>query len=247
MTEDPDGYIKSQSDISDVGCMMEVDLDIPAELHSKFNDLPPAPIKRCVNVNEISKSYQKPLIEDLNANPAMFKCEKLIADLYNKKNYISHYRALKTYVEIGCKITKIHKVLQFDQSPWMKSFIDFNTAKRKLATNDFEKNFWKLLSNSAFGKTIEQVRDRRNVRIVGSDEECFKYTKKPTCQKIILIDDDTSLFLMKKGSVTLSKPIVVGVSVLEISKTVMHNMHYQFMQKKYGDRCRLVYTDTGKN
>ncbi len=99
---------------------------------------------------------------------------------------------------------------------------------------------------SCFGKSIECVRNRRSVRIVGSDEEAFMYTKKPTLQSIIPIDDDTHLFLMSKKSVMLDKPILVGASILDISKTVMHEMHYNFMQKRYGDRVKLIYTDTGE-
>lgn len=147
ITEDPNEYVKSLSDVADFAFLMEVDLEIPTELHDKFNDLPPAVVKRCVDENEISQSYQKPLVQDLGIKPNVFECEKLIGDLYDKKNYIAHSRALKMYVDIGCKITKIHKILRFEQAPWMEKFISFNTEKRKLAKNDFEKNFWKLLSN----------------------------------------------------------------------------------------------------
>jgi hypothetical protein len=126
----------------------------------------------------------------------------------------------------------------------MKVFIDFNTEMRKKATSDFEKNFWKLLNNASFGKTIEQKITRQNVVIVGSEEQCFRYVKKPTVQNIIPIDEDISIFLMKKLSVCLDKPICVGVSVLEIAKSIMYQMHYEVMQPKYGNNIKLVYTDT---
>ena len=99
--------------------------------------------------------------------------------------------------------------------------------------------------SSAFGKTIEQVRKRMRVNIVTSAEQAFKLTKKPTIKNIIPINENTSIFIMKQASVYLSKPIAVGTCIMELAKSVMYDMHYNCMQKFYGSRARLVYTDTG--
>ena len=115
---------------------------------------------------------------------------------------------------------------------------------RKAATSEFAKDFWKLLNNSAFGKTIEQVRNRQNVQIVTSRQKALYFIKKPTVQNVILINESTSIFVMKRLKVMLNKPIYVGVAVLDISKQIMYNMYYQHLQKEYGNRLKLLYTDT---
>ena len=126
---------------------------------------------------------------------------------------------------MGVRVTKIHRGVSFSQARWMKPFIDFNTNMRKQASSDFEKDFWKLLNNSAYGKTIEQVRNRQNVRIVTSMQEALRYNRKPTVQNVIPINSSTCVFLMKKKQVTLNKPIFVGVTVLDIAKSVMYKHH----------------------
>ena len=106
--------------------------------------------------------------------------KKLIPNLGNKTNYVVHYRNLQLYFSLGMKLTKIHRVLKFRQSDWMKKYIDFNTKKGMDATNDFEKDFFKLMINSFYGKTMENLRRRINVRLVNNAKDFLKYTSKPT-------------------------------------------------------------------
>ena len=102
--------------------------------------------------------------------------KKLIPNVGNKTNYVVHYRNLRLYLSLGKKLTKIHKVLEFKQSDWMKKYIDFNTEKRMNAANDFEKDFFKLMINSVYGKTMENLRKRINVRLVNNAKDFLKYT-----------------------------------------------------------------------
>ena len=106
--------------------------------------------------------------------------KKLIPNLGNKTNYVVHYRNLQLYFSLGMKLTKIHRVLKFRQSDWMKKYIDFNTEKGMNATNDFEKKFFKLMINSFYRKTMENLRRRINVRLVNNAKDFLKYTSKPT-------------------------------------------------------------------
>ena len=106
--------------------------------------------------------------------------KKLNPNLGNRTNYVVHQRNLQLYLSLGMKLTKIHRVLEFKQSDWMKKYIDFNTEKRMNAANDFEKDFFKLMINSVYGKTMENLRKRINVRLVNKAEDFLKYTSKPT-------------------------------------------------------------------
>ena len=89
----------------------------------------------------------------------------------NKTNYVVHYRNLQLYLSLGMKLTKVHRVLKFNQSDWMKKYIGFNTEKRMNAANDFEKHFFKLMINSVRGKTMENLLKRINVRLVNNAED----------------------------------------------------------------------------
>ena len=94
--------------------------------------------------------------------------KKLIPNLNNKTKYVLHYRNLQLYLSLGMKLTKINRALQFKQSDWMKKYIDFNNEKRKNAANNFNKDFFKLIINSIYGKTKVNLRKRINVRLVNN-------------------------------------------------------------------------------
>ena len=112
----------------------------------------------------------------LSNNPV----EKLTQNLRNKTNYIVHYRNLQFYLEMGMKLTKIHRVMEFDQSRWLKPYIDFNTVKRQAAKNAFEKDLFKLMNNSVYGKTMENTRRHLDVRVVTSQRRAKRYIARPT-------------------------------------------------------------------
>ena len=145
------------------------------------------------------------------------------------------------------KLTKIHKALQFKQSDWMKEYIDFNTEKRKNAANDFEKEFFKLMINSVYGKTIENVRKRINVRLVNNKKDFLKYTSRPTYVAHKLFDKDHAFVHEIKPVLVLNKPIYVEFTkpnyvVLDLSKWKMYDFHYNFIKKKIN--AELLFTDT---
>ena len=136
--------VQNIPDDAEHGYILEVDLEYPRELHDAHNGYPLAPEKTKITKDMLSP-YARSLMEDLNLSEA--SVEKLVTSLSDKKNYIVHYRNLKLYEALGMKVTKVHRVLTFNQSAWLKKYIDFNTEKRKAAKNDFEKDFFKLMNN----------------------------------------------------------------------------------------------------
>ena len=140
------------------------------------------------------------------------------------------------------KLTKIHRVLKFKQSDWIKNYIDFNTAKRTNAANSFEKYFFKLMINSAFGKTMENLRKRINVRLVNKETDFLKYTSRPTHITHKVFGKNDAAIQEIKPVLTLNKPIYVGFTVLELSKWLMYDFHYRFIKKHFDSE--LLFTDT---
>ena len=168
--------------------------------------------------------------------------KKLIPNLGDKINYVIHYRNIQLYLSLGIKLTKIHKVLKFKQSDWMKIYIDFNIEKRKNASNSFEKNFFKLMINSVYGKTMENLRKRISVRLVNNEKDFLKYTSRPTQITDKIFSKNYAAIHEIKPVLTLNKPIYVGFTVLELSKWLMYDFHYNFIKKHFD--AELLFTDT---
>ena len=160
--------VMSISEKSPIEYIIKVDLKYPEELHALHNDYPLAPEKLAFSYDMLSNCCKK--IAD-KYEIKVGDVKKLIPNLGNKTKYVLHYRNLQLYLSLGMKLTKIHKVLKFKQSDWMKKYIDFNTEKRMNAANDFEKDFFKLMINSVYGKTMENLRKRINVQLVNNVED----------------------------------------------------------------------------
>jgi len=228
----PDDYRK--------GYFLEVDLEYPKELHDLHNDYPLAAESKKIEDHQLS-TYSNTLLDKSRKSA---KVEKLIPNLMNKTNYVIHYRNLKQCLKLGMKVTKIHKILEFDQSPWMKTYIELNTEMRKKATNEFEKDFYKLMNNSPFGKTMENIRNRVDVQLVKSEKEAEKLVNQPRFKRFNTFDENLVAVHMKRKKLYFNKPIYVGVAILELSKTLMYDFHYDTIKKKYGEKAKLLLTDT---
>ena len=223
------------------GLILEVDLEYPQELHDLHNDYPLGPEKIKVAKDMLS-DYCKKIADKFNISSGLV--HKLIPTLNDKEKYILHYRNLQSYLSLGLKLKKIHRVLEFDQSPWLKQYIDFNTQKRTHAKNSFEKDFFKLMNNSVFGKTMENIRKRVDVRLVTSKEKLLKMTSKPTFVSSKIFNENLVAVHKIKETLTMNRPAFVGACILDLSKTLIYDFHYNYIKHKYDNKAKLLFTDT---
>ena len=203
------------------------------------NDYSLAPEKLAASCDMLSK-YCKKIADKYDIKIGDVK--KIMPNLENKINYVVHYRNLQLYLSLGMKLTKIHRVLKFKQSVWMNKYIDFNIERRMNAANDFEKDFFKLMINSVYGKTMENLRKRINVRLVNEAEDFLKYTSKPTYITHKFFGKDYATVHEIKPVLILNKPIYVGFTVLDLSKWKMYDFHYNFVKTNFD--AELLFTDT---
>ena len=155
-----------------------------------------------------------------------------------------HYRNLQQYTDLGLKVKKVHRVLEFNQSPWLRKYIDFNTQKRTQAKNSFEKDLFKLMDNSVFGKTMENLRKRVDVKLVTDEKKLMKLTSKPTFVTGKIFNEKLVAVHKIKEPLTLNRPAYVGMCILNISKILMYDCHYNYIKKKYNDKAKLLFIDT---
>ena len=209
---DADRLIEQYSESSDRGCIVKCDLEYPEELHDEHNDYPLAPERKLVTQDMLSP-YALSLQEQLKIGKDT--AEKLVPNLNDKHGYVVDIRNLKFYVDHGLKVTKVHSVISFKQTTWLKPYIDFNTEKRKQAKNDFEKDFFKLMCNSCFGKTMENVRNRVNMSFVTSnsawgghaikhDRTVERKIASPLYDGHIIFNEDLAAIKMKKKQIVLN-------------------------------------------
>lgn len=199
-------------DWREYSCFWEVDLEYPRELHDLHNDYSLAP--ESVKINGV---------------------EKLIPNLNDKTNYVIHHENHKLYLDLGLKLKKIHRGIKFEESDWMKVYIDLNTELRARSSNDFEKDFFKLMNNSVFSKTMENLRNMVNIRLINNSEKAEKLVVKPNYKH--RTDENLLAMHMRKTQILVNKPVYLGFSILEFSKTLMYDFHYNYIKPKYGDKA----------
>ena len=207
---------------TDKGYILEVDVSYPKELHNQHNDLPF-------------------MCERMEINGV----EKLVPNLRNKMNYVIHIQALNQVLQHGLRLDRIHRAIEFDQSTWLKNYIDFNTQLRTAAANDFRKDFFKLMNNLVFGKTMENIRKHRNIKLVTTEEKYLLTVMHPNFKSGVLFGENLMGSEMGKIKVVMNKPVYLGQAILDLGKIIMYEFHYDYMVPKYGlEKLKLCYMDT---
>ena len=235
-------FIKRLEPEGEVGCIIQCSLEYPVALHNYHSDYPLAPIKKSIPYGMLSPVAR--MICDKHKLKRTTNVEKLLATVEDKDFYILHYRNLQLYVSLGLRVKKIHAGIIFKQGPIMKSYVDFNSVKRAQATNKFDTDFYKLLSNSLYGKTIENPEKRSKVKLCSESSTYENYVGKPNFKNAKRINSKLVGVEMKYSSIKINKPFYIGMSILDLSKWHMYNFHYNVMKAIFGDRVHLLYTDT---
>ena len=203
-----------------IGCILEVDLEYPAELHDFHNDFPLAPERLTLG-----------------------KVEKLTQNLRDKEKMVLHGKNLALFLSLGMKLKKVRRGLKFQEKNFMKNYIDKNTSLRSQAKNAFEKDLFKLMNNSVFGKTMENVRNRVSIELVKDAERAAKLVNKPNFEELKIFDEFLIAVKMRKTKVWMNKPVYVGMSILDLSKTLMFSFQYEYVKKKW-EKVEVLYSDT---
>ncbi|KYN23131.1 hypothetical protein ALC57_04455, partial [Trachymyrmex cornetzi] len=211
---------------SQTGYILEVDLEYPQHHHDAHTDLPFCPTRE---------------------KPPGKRDDKLLATLCDKQRYVIHYRNLQQCTRHGLRIAKIHRILQFTQSPWLRDYIELNTKFRTLAKNDFEKNLYKVMNNAVFDKTMENVRDRVDVKLLTKWEDRYgaeAMIAKPNFHSRSVFSENLVAIELRKLEVKFDKPIYVGMCILDISKTCLYEFHHEYMAPVFREKCKIMYTGT---
>ncbi|XP_021359655.1 uncharacterized protein LOC110454477 [Mizuhopecten yessoensis] len=231
--------ITNVSKDGDLGYVLEVDLEYPDELHDSHSDYPLAPERNKIPDKELSPT-SKQLWKTLHPSPkhtvdklqGRVPTKKLIPTLERKTKYICNYRNLQLYVGLGLKVTKIHRILEFKQKPWLRPYIQFNTSKRAACTNEFEKDFFKLMNNAVFGKTMENVRSRVDIKLAHTEKKLKKYVARPSFQRFTIFNEDLVAVQNDQVKLVLNKPVYVGQTILDLSKCIMYEFYYKYLKPK---------------
>eukprot|EP01059_Diplonema_ambulator_P031689 TRINITY_DN58_c0_g1_i11.p1 TRINITY_DN58_c0_g1~~TRINITY_DN58_c0_g1_i11.p1 ORF type:complete len:1430 (+),score=280.14 TRINITY_DN58_c0_g1_i11:4710-8999(+) len=240
-----DFYSQCKDRIKDMddGLRLEVTLRYPQHLWDMHHDFPLAPYNRAVNESELT-DYQKEMQSDFHLKAGNSK--KLVADFHQRKMIVD-LEYLFLLVEQGLEVVEIHRAVRFERKAWMKPFIDFNTSQRAKAKNDADKDLFKLMNNSVYGKTMENVRNRMKARVFGKNEtdKIKKYQSKVNFALERLDIGESVILYMKPNRVWLNKPIYTGCTVLDFSKLHMGDFYYNKLIPHYGrENVEMVYTDT---
>ena len=209
-----------------IGYFVECDLRYPQSIHELHNEYPLAPERVQIETKMLSETQ---LQIRLHYNISHGHTTKLIPHLGDRNHYVLHSSALRFYMEHGLELIRVHRIIEFHQSDWMKPYVDLCSSLRAQATNDFEKDFFKIMVNSVYGKTVENQSKRTNIKIVQSRAQCKKLSEKPQCIGFRIFSEHLAAVQSKKTICVINKPFYVGFSVLDISKVCILRYNEYFL------------------
>ena len=227
------------------GFIIEADLHFPKKIHRKLDNLPLAPEHETINYDSLSpfsKRIQKNLLG--KARAYRYKQVKLVTSLKRKKRYVLHYLNLQLYLKLGVKVKKIHNVMSFQQRDVLKTFINFASKMRAQSKTKFAMDLWKRLSNSLYGKFIQDVRKYSKVLFVDNEKKLGRLINNVYFKDVTKINKNVCMVHMHNEKLKLDRLYAIGFTILELSKFFMYTMWYQIIKPRFGKNASLILTDT---
>lgn len=224
------------------GFTAEVDLEIPKELHDLTDDFPLAPEKGKAKCEWLTE-YMEGMLD----GHRFAATKKLLLTHLPKERYVVHFALLQFYMKMGVVVTMVHRIIKYRQASFFEPYISFNSNKRQQASTDFVKDFYKLKNNALFGKTMENVRERMDMRLCNTKKRLITYTSKPLYQRSLYFSESLVGVQLLKDHVKLDKPIYIGQAVLDLSKLEMYQLRYEKLvqyETEFGGRIRTAGGDT---
>lgn len=229
--------------MKDTGYFVEVTLSYPENIREKTASFPLCPETFQIEYEHLSP-YQKSVLDTVYGKKS-YKAKKLTSTFFKREKIVLHALNLRLFLDLGMEIEEVFRVISFKQSNFMKEWVDFCTKKRSEAKNDFEKNFWKLLVNCVYGKTIESILLRKKVKIALNAEEFSTFIKDPSYERHIIVNENIAIVIFSLVSACVTKPYYIGFSILEISKLIMYDFFYNILRPYFGEEgVNLLYSDT---
>ena len=214
-------FIKTYNEESDEEYFLEVDVQYLENIHELHNDLP-----------------------FLSERMKIENVEKLAANLHDKTEYVIHIRNSKQELNNGLVLKKVHRVIKFNRNSWLKPFIDIKTDLRKKAKKDLEKHHFRLMNNVAFGKTMENVRKDREIKLVATERRRNYLVSEPNFHTKNFFTENLLAIEMKITEILMNKLVCLGLSILELSKILIFEFWYDYVKPKYSEKAKLCYMDT---
>ena len=215
-------FIKNYNEEGDVGYFFGVDVQYPEKLHDLHNDLPFLPERMKIE-----------------------RVEKLVANLHHKTENVIHITNLKEALNHGLVLKKVHRVINFSLNAWLNPYIDMDTDLRKKTKNDFEIDFFKLMNDAVFGKTMENMRKHRDITLVPIKKRRNYLVLEPNYHTTKFLTEYLLAIETIKTQILMKKPVALRISILELSKTLMYQFWYDYVKPKYDEKAELCYMDTG--
>ena len=215
-------------------------LSILKEIWELHYDYPLAPDKIKIK-KEVLSEYQLKIADHYNI--AIGDVKRLVPNFFDKEKYLIHYENLKLYLRLGLKLKKLHPVLEFNQSQWLKAYVEFSTLKRIEAEKNGEKDgkaFYKLMNIAVYGKTMENLRNIIVLKLVSNKRDYLKWTSKPSYMLHKIFENELVAILKNKVILTLNKLGYIGMCILELSKVLMYEFHYDYIKNKYGNNSQTL-------
>ena len=217
-------------------------MDYPESLHLAHNSFPLAAERLEINDDMLSP-YAKDCHTILRGKEK-YSATKLSATFNKRENYVAHYVNIQTYLRLGLKLKKVHRVLSFRQTNFLEPYIKYCTMKRATSKSKFQESLYKFFANAVFGKCIENVRSRIEIKFAKNSSICGRYISNPRYNNFKIINENLAAVFLQKATAELNRPIAVGFTILERSKEFMTKSFYDIFRPAYANKVSILMHDT---